>query len=62
MHYSFNAFSKNRRATIVPKANYPWRLLGTGDEFGGLTVTDALQINKMYNCTSSDNFSKLLNE
>ncbi len=56
MHYSYNAFAKNKRyPTITTKKAFPLRLLGTGDEFGGLTETDALQINRMYNCTNFDN-------
>lgn len=52
MHYSFNAFSRNKRPSITTKQSFPLRYLGTGDDSGGLTETDALQINRMYNCTT----------
>lgn len=63
MHYSFNAFAKDRRyPTITTKKAFPLRLLGTGDEFGGLTETDALQINKMYKCSPYDYEDEIISD
>ncbi|ODM98970.1 Zinc metalloproteinase nas-6 [Orchesella cincta] len=59
MHYSYNAFARDRsRPTITSRRrNIALRLLGAGDNAGGLTEIDALQINRMYKCDPYRDYS-----
>ncbi|CAL8110955.1 unnamed protein product [Orchesella dallaii] len=62
MHYSYNAFARDRsRPTIITKRKMPLRLLGMGDNNGGLTEIDALQINRMYKCENYRDPYKMAN-
>ena len=54
MHYALNAFSKNRRPTMVPKDSSFKNTIGNRV---GLSVGDAKRLNTMYKCTGPTKYS-----